>query len=85
MGLHPPCDLPLTSPAWQYHPSGELSFVELVVLMDVEIAPVLALGLAEAALRGRTHDCTHQARDVSFCLANSEPYAPAALGTFTSH
>src|SRR5436190_485779 len=28
------------------HPSGELSFVELVVLMDVEVARVLALGLA---------------------------------------
>src|SRR5439155_6111088 len=26
------------------HPSGELSFVELVVLMDVEVARVLALG-----------------------------------------
>src|SRR5216117_3722608 len=28
------------------HPSGELSFVELVVLVDVEVARVLALGLA---------------------------------------
>src|SRR5436309_5010518 len=28
------------------HPSGELRFVELVVLMDVEVARVLALGLA---------------------------------------
>ena len=28
------------------HPSGELSFVELVVFMDVEVARVLALGLA---------------------------------------
>src|SRR6266852_8814410 len=28
------------------HPSDELSFVELVVLMDVEVARVLALGLA---------------------------------------
>src|SRR5438874_13710130 len=28
------------------HPTGELSFVELVVLMDVEVARVLALGLA---------------------------------------
>src|SRR5205823_9713495 len=27
------------------HPIGELSFVELVVLVDVEVAPVLALGL----------------------------------------
>src|SRR5260370_14638365 len=29
-----------------FHPSGELSFVDLVVLMDVEVARVLALGLA---------------------------------------
>jgi hypothetical protein len=28
------------------HPSGELSFVELVGLMDVEVVRVLALGLA---------------------------------------
>src|SRR5215510_4731561 len=28
------------------HPSGELSFVELVVLLDVEVARVLARGLA---------------------------------------
>src|SRR5260370_34333593 len=28
------------------HPSGEPSFVELVVLVDVEVASVLALGLA---------------------------------------
>ena len=28
------------------HPSGELSFVELVVLMDVEVAHVLLLGRA---------------------------------------
>lgn len=28
------------------HPSGALSFVELVVLMDVEVARVLVLGLA---------------------------------------
>src|SRR4030081_1398297 len=28
------------------HPSGELSFVELVVLMEVEVARILALGLA---------------------------------------
>src|SRR5882724_4449435 len=28
------------------HPGGELSFVELVVLVDVEVARVLALGLA---------------------------------------
>ena len=28
------------------HPSGELSFVELVVLMEVEVARVLALGFA---------------------------------------
>jgi hypothetical protein len=67
------------------HPSGELSFVELVVLLDVEVARVLTLGLAETALTGRTHGCTDQRRDVSFCLANSEPYAPAALGAFTSH
>jgi hypothetical protein len=40
------------------HPSGELSFVELIVLMDVEVARVLALGLAgggqdAATRRGR--------------------------------
>jgi hypothetical protein len=28
------------------HPTGELSFVEFVVLVDVEVARVLALGLA---------------------------------------
>ena len=28
------------------HPSGELSFVELVVLVDVEVAHFLVLGLA---------------------------------------
>lgn len=30
------------------HPGGKLSFVELVVLMDVEVARVLALGLPPA-------------------------------------
>jgi hypothetical protein len=38
------------APAGQFagllHPSGELSFVELVVLVDVEVARILALGLA---------------------------------------
>src|ERR1700722_13491123 len=29
------------------HPSGELSFVDLVALMDVEVAHLLLLGLAE--------------------------------------
>src|SRR6058998_2889527 len=29
-----------------FHPTGELSFVELVVLVDVEVAHVLVLGLA---------------------------------------
>src|SRR5947207_13272363 len=28
------------------HPSGELRFVELVVLVDIEVAPLFALGLA---------------------------------------
>src|SRR5947208_1538321 len=36
------------------HPSGELSFVELVVLMDVEVARVLALGFARG---DRTQRC----------------------------
>src|SRR5262245_18946386 len=36
------------------HPSGELSFIELVVLMDVEVARVLARGLAG---RDRTQRC----------------------------
>src|SRR3979411_2739688 len=35
------------------HPSGELSFVELVVLMDIEVAPVLAFGFAGRARRPR--------------------------------
>ena len=30
------------------HPSGELGFVELVVLVDVEVAHVLLLGLRRA-------------------------------------
>ncbi len=29
-----------------FHPSGELSFVELVVLVDIEVAHFLLLGLA---------------------------------------
>src|SRR5882757_3464680 len=40
----------LRNPAWQLagllHPSGELSFVDLVVLVDVEVAHFLLLGLA---------------------------------------
>jgi len=43
-------DLSGLAPAGQFagllHPSGELSFIELVVLVDVEVARVLALGLA---------------------------------------
>src|SRR6266566_2458484 len=43
-------DLSGLAPAGQFagllHPSGELSFIELVVLVDVQVARVLALGLA---------------------------------------
>ena len=50
------------------HPGGELAFVELVVLVDVEVARVLALGFARRD-RAQRRAAEEQAFDLIAAIA----------------
>src|SRR5262245_41589810 len=58
-GAHAPCSHPLArQPAGLLHPGGELRFIDLVVLVDIEVTHVLLLRLSgrEGPQRRAAHE-----------------------------